>query len=302
MKPEFSAHILRERFTIEDMDGISAPIIALSNRFFLSLTSEKGKTIETFVIRGQMLHTVVRMAGMMMHSFSRNGPLLTRETPFDFDDTWEKAAGMFEYQYNENLWIAVYHNGKQIYSKGQHHTFLDVIEQCEALSTEHKYEDNLRVAEELFNKVGKPVSIHYEANIASNIHVGPVMGRSALILRGAQKTSTFIFTAEKKDTSLKQANPVHFIAATSNYFEGIQLAFQIGQCNEKIRHEMIDPKSDEMIKHSVARDRLAEVADNIRNFEKMYDVYYRPEKPSFAALISNAEEMMQERLNKDVTL
>ncbi len=87
MKPEFSAHILRERFTIEDMDGISAPIIALSNRFFLPLTNEKGETIETFVIRGQMLHTVVRMAGMMMHSFSRNGPILTRETPFDFDDT-----------------------------------------------------------------------------------------------------------------------------------------------------------------------------------------------------------------------
>lgn len=292
---DFSTTVLREKFVITDTGGEAAPIVALANRFALKLIDHKGTLIETFVVRGQMLHTVVRMAGSILNTFERTGPILNRQVPVNWDQMWEKAAGPYERHHNPALWVAIYHEGKIIFQTGEHHTFLDVIEQCEARNN-RDYDNSLRVAEELFSRAGRPVTISHDSSIATTFQVGDTRGKTGLILRGAQRTTTFILNGERRDASMKAVSPVHFINTAAAFLEGIQLSFVVGSGNEKMRHQIITAYSDEGMALSSARNRLAEVNATILTFENLFDVHYRPEKPNFAELVISAENVTRRRL------
>lgn len=297
MNKDFSAQVLRERFVITPVDGGDA-IIALSNRAPLALVDGDGRTVETLVIRGHMLHTVVRMMGSLVNTFARTGPLFSRQIPLDWDHIWDISAGAHERTYNPDLWVAVYHNGKCVYAQGAHHSFLDVIEQCD--SREGKgYDASMKLAENLFNRVGKKVSIVPEESIAATFAMTKAHGRSALVLRGAQKTTTFTFSGESRDFPSREVNPVHFINAAAAFLEGIQLAFTIGSGNEKLRRDMISPYSPDGLMITSARTRLSETGAAIRTFENLHTVHYRPERPDFPLLITQAEIMTRARLDAE---
>jgi hypothetical protein len=292
---DFSTSVLREKFTLQETSGSAEPIIALSNRFGLKLVDSGGRVVETIIVRGQMLHTVVRLAGSILQTFQRTGPIHNRQVPVNWEQLWSNAAGPHEKQFNPNLWIAVYTDGKPIFQDGTHHSFLDVIEQCEARHSRN-YEDSLRVAEDMFNKAGHPVNITHDANVAVTFLIGPDHGKCGVILRGARKTTTFSFQAEKSGKGEKTVNPVHFITTAAALLEGIQLAFVIGTGNEKHRQGLIAPYSDDdRLLHS-ARSRLHEINSSVSTFENMYDVFFRPEKPNFTELVTNAEAVARKRL------
>ncbi len=295
---QFDCTILRERFTIASDEMGREPIIALSNRVRVDLVDGAGKIVETYIVRGQMLHAVVRFAGTIINTFDRTGPLLVRAEPVDWDQLWDLSAGGFEREHNPELWVAVYTKGKPIFKDGSHHTLLDVIEQC-AERAGRPYENAVMIAEELFEQAGKNVTIHHDGNIACTFQIGVEHGRVALVLRDPQKTRTFNFTGDKKDPGIPRLNPVHFINSAAAFLEGIQLSYVIGSGNEKLRQEMFTPGSEEGLRLISARSRLAELNASIRSFENLHTVHYRPEKPEFPALILNAEEITAHRLAED---
>lgn len=295
---DFAAQVLRERFVITPVDGETDSIIALSNRAPLTLIDGDGRIVEKLVIRGHMLHSVVRMMGSLVNTFNRTGPLFNRQIPLDWDQVWDISAGPHERAYNADLWIAVYHNGKIVYQNGQHHSFLDVVEQCDARGNGN-YDAAIKFAETLFNKAGKPVTITYDSTIATTFNIGKLEGRAALILRGAQKTTTFSYTGETKDIPDRHLNPVHFINAAAAFLEGIQLSFTIGSGNEKLRREIFSLYSDDGLLLTSARTRLGESNATIRTFENLHIVHYRPERPDFPTLITNAEGMTRKRLDEE---
>ncbi len=297
---DFSTQILRERFVFAPLpDDGTEPIIALSNRAPLSLIDSDGNVVERFVVRGHMLHSVVRMVGSMMNTFSRTGPLLHRQVPLDWDHIWDLAAGPHERAHNPQLWVAVYHQGKVIFENGARHNFLDIIEQCDTRG-DGDYGASLKTAEELFIRAGKPVKITPESSIAATFQIGAAKGRASLILRGAQKRTTFTFTGEARDMPPdRHLNPVHFINAAAAFLEGIQLAFTLGSGNEKLRRNVFTAHSEEGRMVSSARTRLAETNAAIRTFENLHVVHYRPERPDFPALITNAEQMTRRRLDDE---
>ena len=71
---EFRTSLLREKFTITDMESPDPdnekPIIALSNRIIVALTSDEGLDAETFIIRTQNMHSCARMAAATIKEFS----------------------------------------------------------------------------------------------------------------------------------------------------------------------------------------------------------------------------------------
>jgi hypothetical protein len=296
--PDFNCVVLRERFTIADETGQSAPVIALSNRVQIDLFNDDGKLSESYVLRGHMLHTVVRLAGTILNTFARTGPLMARNVPVDFDQLWDMSAGGHERAHNPNLWVAIYHDGKAIYESGERHPFFDVIEQCDR-RTKGTYENAVLIAEELFEQAGKDVGIRHDSNVACTFQITPTNGRVALVLRGAEKTTTFVFNGEKKEKGGQAIQPVHFINVAAAFLEGIQLSFNTGQGNEKLRRALITAYSPEGRELTSGRARLGELNAAIRAFENLHNVHYRPEKPEFSTLVINAEGVTAKRLDQD---
>lgn len=296
---EFNAHTLREKFVLTDPAGQSPDIIALSNRMKLSLSNDEGKVIEEFVVRAQMGHVTVRLVGLILNAFERTGPLLKRHVPFNWNEAWDKAAGAHEKFFNPDLWGCVYTQGKPLFFQGARHPLLDVIEQVDH-HHQGDYEDSVHVAEEMFARAGKPMQIKYESGISATFKIGDETGKCGLILRDAAKTATFVFHGDKRDLSVKALSPVGFINTSAAFLEGVQLSFVVGQGNEKLRQNVITLYSPEERALTSARTRLAELGAAIRSFENNHNVYYRPDKPSFAELITKAEKKIAQELADSV--
>lgn len=295
---DFQTHLLRERFTLMDKVGKTPDIIALSNRIVLPLPPVPGQPLETFVIRAQVAHAALRLAGLMLNAYERTGPLLHRQIPLDWDDLWARAAGAHEQQFNEKLWGAVYHDGKCIFAASTHHPFFDVIEQVDAKHAKN-YDDSVQVAEKLFSQAGKPITIHYDTGMAATFHIGKQSGKCGLIQRDAVKNQTFVFYGEKRDGAARPLSGASFLQTAAAFWEGIQLSFTIGQGNEKLRQNKITLYSPEEVALSSARTRLAEAQAAIKTFENTHVVTYRPDKADFAQMISKAEQKTAARLSAE---
>lgn len=287
---EINTTLLREKFVIRDLDRPGdAPIVAVSNRFVLPLMTAQGKVAETFVIRAQNMHICIRMAALILNSFQRVGPLMARAEAFDFEAAWGRCCSDFEVACNLSRWICIYHKGKEVFAGGSHHLFLDVIEKCDAKNPGN-YDRAVGIAEETFLGMGRKVSISYEANIGMVMHVKPDIGRCGLIHRGAEKSSTFNFVVEPKgDKGDMDVSPVMCLNVCAAFLEGIQLAFKVGMAKDKLSLDLIDGASSEAKQMRMAKLRLEEVNAEIGVFIEKMHVRFRPEKPEFFTMISDAE-------------
>lgn len=287
---EINTTLLREKFVIRDLDrGGDAPIVAVSNRFVLPLVTAQGKVAETFVIRAQNMHICIRMAAIILNSFQRVGPLLVRAEPFDFAAAWGRCCSDYEVACNLARWVCIYHKGKEIFAAGAHHMFLDVIEKCDAKNPGN-YDRAVGIAEETFLGMGRKVAISYEANIGMVMHVKPDVGRCGLIHRGAERSSTFNFVVEpKRGEEGVNVSPVLCLNVCAAFLEGIQLAFKVGVAKDKLQLDLIDGASTEAKQARLAKFRLEEVNAEIGTFINQMDVRFRPEKPEFFTMISDAE-------------
>lgn len=292
---EFHSSLLREKFSIHDSDPETheqKSIIALSNRIVVELKGQKKDQTELFVIRAQNMHSCVRMAARILKSYKTSGPIMNRPKAYDWEAAWDAIVNDYEYRYNPDRWVAVYHNGRVVFEAGEHHILLDVIEQCDAKNA-HRYEKALPMAEDAFKKAGKIVKIDYDSNVALVINLTPQQGRMGVIMRGPNRTTTFNFSLNAKKDPLNYAQ---CLAAAACFLEGVQLAFMVGMNNIKLYLGIIKRHTTEEKKTKEAGRRLGRLNAEIANLERTYDVHYRPEKPEFGTIINSAEQLGQKTL------
>lgn len=284
---EINTTLLRERFVIRDTENEgAATIVAVSNRLALPMHDGNGDLADTFIIRAQNMHSCIRMSAQLLQSFIRSGPLLSRNTPFDFADAWEKACSDYEIFYNKNRWVAIYHKGVEIFSSGAHHSFLNVIEKCDSKNPGN-YDRSVKIAEDAFSKMGRKISISYEANIGMVLNVKPEIGRCGLVHRGVDRNSTFNFISEPDEA--ETVSPVHCMNICACFLEGLQLSFLIGTTNDKLRLSLIKKFSAEEKQAEQAVARIGQLGIELDVFESRYKLKFRPEKPEFSQAIIDAE-------------
>ena len=297
---DFSTSLLREKFIIHDPYADpgerKGPVVALSNRIVLDLKNDAGEIQESITIRAQNMHSCIRMGAKLLQSFRQGGLLLARANPYDWDAAWETTVNDYEQIYNPQRWVALYTKGRVLFEKGEHHPLLDVIEKCQAVN-KGPYDDAVLMAEDAFKKTGKVVKLEYDGNVALVVNFQEREGRCGIILRGADRTTTFNFVASARATPGAQAfNHAQVLTTAAAFLEGIQMAFLVGMNDEKIRRGIIARPSPEEKQTREARRRLSRLNAEIANLESAYDVRYRPERPEFQSIIIDAEKLAQKIL------
>lgn len=294
---DFQSSLLREKFIIHDPDvkrSDNEPITALSNRMVIHFRRDSEDEGEIYVIRAQNMHLCVRFAGRLLQSYNTGGSLLNRANPFDWESAWEPMVNDYERMFNEDLWVAVYHHGKTIFKKGEHHTLLDLIEKCDS-DNDKDYEYAITMAENAFKQSGKVVKINYDANVALVTTFERSEGRCGVILRGADGTTTFNYkVAPKAGTRGEAPQPINIpqcLSISAAFLEGVQLAFMVGMNMFKMRIGIIEGSSKQDQQTREAQRRLGRLNAEIANLDSNFDVRYRPEKPEFYRIMSEAEEL-----------
>jgi hypothetical protein len=293
---EMQTSLLREKFCIHDTDSDTyeiKSIIALSNRMVIELKGQRKEHAETFVVRAQNMHSCVRMAARIIKTFKTAGPIMSRPKPYDWEAAWDAVVNDYEYRFNPERWIAVYHMGQTIFQSGEHHPLLDVIEKCDARS-KGAYDKAVLMAEDAFKQLGKSVKIEYDSNVALVINLEQQSGRFGVIMRGPTRTTTFNFSVQAKGK--EPINHAQCLAAAACFLEGVQLAFMVGMNNIKLYLGIIARLSDDEKKTKDAARRLARLSSEIANLERTYEVRYRPEKPDLYAIVAEAEKHGQKVL------
>ncbi len=284
---EINTTLLREKFVIRDLDREGdAPIVAVSNRLSLPLYNSAGDLIDTLIIRSQHMHHCIRISAQILRSFINSGPLFSRNAPYDFEEVWNKSLSLYDSSYSANKWIAIYHKGAEIFSSGVHHAFLGVVEKCDSKNPGN-YDQSIKIAEDAFKKMGRKVSISYDANIGMVVSTRSNVGRCGLIHRGAEKNSTFNFSVAQEEPS--NALPVYCLNICAAFLEGLQLSYNTGIAKDKKKLLLIQRYSAEEKQLEAATLRIGELNLELKGFENRLSLKFRPEKPEFSEAIRNAE-------------
>ncbi len=302
---QIDTSLLREKFVIKEKvakgsDLVAQEMCARSNRIMLDMHSvELAK--ETFVIRTDSMHLCARMAGQILANYENKGPFGPRLDYLKWDVIWDSALSDYEKKYNAGRWVAIYHKGKLVFEQGEHHAFLDVIEQFEHKNA-RTYNNSLSTAEKAFHDAGRDVTIDYSSNIALALVMDEKGGRCSTILRAPKKTTAFHFYIKPKYENEKIVVS-QGLSSAANFLEGVNLSFFIGMTSAKVETDEIDQYSDEGVQLRNAHRRLEDIYTKIKSLEDRYAVRYRPERPMFDLIIEHTEsynknQILKERKNR----
>jgi len=286
---EFKASLLREKFTLVPDDKDDSPIIAMSNRIAIPLASPDGIDNEEFVVRTQNMHSCARMAATIVKEFTERGTIIHRAHPVPWSVMWNDVIKGYEKNWNEDIWCAIYFKGRVIFQSGEHHPFLDIIEQCDA-NNMNNYGKSIKLAEDIFAQAGKTVSITHDSNIALVLHTTPEMGKSGIIVRAATGTTTFNYSAKPRSDNDMKINAFTSLTVAASFLEAIQLAFTVGLLRRKKEFKMIERFSEEDKKFDRSKTRLGNLNRAISKYEEKFDVNYRPDRPNFNNMVEKAQE------------
>jgi hypothetical protein len=295
---QIDTSLLREKFVIKektaDKSNMAAQeMCARSNRIVLNLqTKELSK--ETFIIRADSMHLCARMAGHILANYENKGPFSPRLKYLKWDIIWDSALSDYERRYNIRRWVAIYHKGKLVFSQGDHHAFLDIIEQFQNRD-DTGYSESLGLAEKAFQKAGREVTIEYSSNVALAIMMDSKGGRCSTILRAPNKTTAFHYYIKPKNNNEKVVVSQGLTSA-ANFLEGMNLSYFIGITNAQLEMEKIEKYSDEAIQLRHARSRLGEIYIKTSSLENRYAVRYRPERPMFDLIIEHTENLTKKQI------
>lgn len=292
--------MLRERFVITNEGSAKDPVIAMGNRIVISLKESKGQIVEHMIVRGHNMHCVARMAAHLYMDFLKKGAILSRIPNYDWDGVWSNICSTYETLYNPLNWISVYYKGREIFSYGKHHPFLDVMEQCDA-NNRDEYDKAVEIAENIFLQAGKAVKIEKNTNIAAVISTADTRARCGLIMRGAKRPSTFSISFENNEqvAGVKKPEAHMCLNMSAAFLEAIQLAFVAGQIKAKTEVFHLTRASEEARQAEHARIRIGKLNAEIKSYENTFNVRYRPERPDLFHIIDEAYAMFLEIYNKN---
>lgn len=294
MTGEFHTSLLREKFVLRDLNGSDdPPVVAMSNRIALTLTSLRGTETETYVLRAQNMHTCVRFAAAVAKEFYERGAIMARMTDFKWDYLWKDVIKGYERDWNTDIWGAIYQRGKKLYEYGTHHPFLDIIEQCDSINKEGDYEESVAIAENAFKQAGKSMKIDHDANVALIVKIKnneeEREARCGVIVRSAGRTTTFNYTVAPKKADGEMITAPTLLTVSAAFLEGIQLAFTVGMLNKKREIGFIVKYTEEDRKAEKSTSRLINLNTAISRIEQKFLITYRPERPHFAEMVNEAE-------------
>lgn len=296
----FETSLLREKFTItETGTSGAAPVIALSNRMAVTFTNDLDQERETFVIRTQNMHSCVRLAAAIAREVSERGAISYRTTDFHWSHLWHDVIKGYEKDWNEQIWCAIYLNGRTVFREGTYHNFLDIIEQCDAVN-KGEYVEALPFAEKIFQQAGKEVKIGYDANVALIVSVKAEEAKGGIVLRSARKKATFSFRAVKTDKPrAEDLRPPTVLSVCAAYLEGMQLTFQVGMLNAKYALGMIEKYSDDYRRMDRSTRRIGALNRACIQFDTDFTVTYRPERPDFQRYVIEAQSAATRQIEAD---
>jgi hypothetical protein len=296
---DFRTSLMREKFTIQPKDSNEEPIIALSNRIVVHLVSEDKIDDETFVIRTQNMHSCARLAASIVKEFYERGTLANRATPISWKTIWGDVIKGYEKDWNPDIWCVIYHKGRVVYQSGDHHPFLDIIEQCDA-ANKQEYKESIKFAESAFSKAGKDVEIDHDSNVALVISSNQEVAKCGIIVRAATGATTFNYTAKMSEKMQKPLQVHTTLTVAAAFLEAIQLAFQVGLLNRKQEFQLYEKYSDEERKHKRSKNRLNNLDRAIANYEMNFSVNYRPDRPLFKEMVQKAENFAVKILKPEI--
>jgi hypothetical protein len=286
---EFRTSLLREKFVItEKADKSAEPVIAMSNRIAIPLISEDKIDNETYVVRTQNMHSCARLAAAITKEFFERGTIANRAIPMNWEDIWLDVIKGYERDWNPDIWCCIYHRGRVIYQKGEHHPFLDIIEQCDA-ANKSEYVESVKFAEEAFSQAGKEVHIDHETNVALITSCAEEQAKCGIIIRSAGGATTFNYTAVPKPNVNKPIHAHTTLTVAAAFLEGVQLSFKVGLLNKKQEYRLIEKYSDEYRQYKRTHNRLVNLDRAIGMYENKFNVNYRPDRPIFKDIVEKAE-------------
>ena len=292
MVMEFKSTLLREKFVLRDPAGDlsdTPPVIALSNRMVLPLVHTGNlEESETFVIRTQNMHSCTRLCAAIAKEYFERGGITKRVMPFRWDGLWRDVIKGYEKDWNPDIWCAIYYKGRPLFEDGTRHPFLDIIEQCDAVNRDN-YAQSVLFAEKAFQQAGKEMKIEHDSNIALIVSVKDEEAKCGVILRGANRKTTFNYSVKAR----KGGEPVRIptiLTVSAAFLEGVQLAFGVGLANKKRSLGLFEKFSDEDRKGKRGGERLVNLSSAIEGLERKYYVQYRPDRPDFPQMVRDAED------------
>lgn len=301
MALEFKSTLLREKFTLRDPAGElsdTPPVVALSNRMVLPLSSDIEDP-ETYVVRTQNMHSCTRLCAAISKEYFERGAIMRRITPFRWDGLWRDVIKGYEKDWNPDIWCAIYHKGRLIFEDGTRHPFLDIIEKCDAASGQ-SYSESVSFAERAFQQAGKAMKIEHDSNIALIVSIKDEEAKCGVILRGANRKTTFNYTVKRKRLNGEDIRIPTILTVSAAFLEGVQLAFSVGMINKKRAVNMIEKFSDEDRKGKRGGERLINLTNAIEGIERKYWVQYRPDRPDFQKMVREAEEFAMKILKPQI--
>lgn len=302
MTVEFKSTLLREKFTLRDPSGDlsdTPPVVALSNRMILPLTSTAGEESETFVVRTQNMHSCVRLCAAIAKEYFDRGAITKRVMPFRWENIWRDVIKGYEKDWNPDIWCAIYHKGRLLFEDGARHPFLDIIEKCDAVNRE-SYAESVAFAEQAFQQAGKAMKIEHDSNIALVISIKEDEAKGGVILRGANRKTTFNYTITPKKFNAEPIRTPTILTISAAFLEGVQLAFNVGMTNRKRASNLLEKYSDEDRKGKRGAERLANLTGAIEGVERKYICKYRPDRPDFQTMVREAEEFANKILRPQI--
>ena len=290
---------MREKFVIQSEDKEEEPIIALSNRIVIHLISADGIDDETFIIRTQNMHSCARLAASITKEFYERGTIANRAAPISWNNIWGDVVKGYERDWNPDIWCVIYHKGRSVFQDGDHHPFLDIIEQCDAANKD-EYIKSIEFAESAFSQAGKKVKIDHDSNTALVVSSTEEEAKCGIIVRAASGATTFNYVAKISPTINRPIQTHTTLTVAAAFLEGIQLAFQVGLMNRKQEFKLIEKFSDEDRKHKRSKSRLDNLDRAISNYEQGFSVNYRPDRPTFKEMVATAEEFSMKILKPQI--
>lgn len=278
--------MLREKFILREGEDDTDPMVAVGNRITLPLFSKSGQREERLVVRGQNMHTTLRMAAMIAKTYYREGPIQSRSPAYSWLANWNVNLPDFEKKANPDCWVSVYSGGRNLFKYGDYHPFLDVIEQCDARNRD-EYDRAVSIAENAFNMAGRGVKIEHQTTIAMVIGGLQDKTRIGLIYRNPRHTNTFNFSVSPAtSTKIKKlAEPHECMLHAANWLELVQLSVKAGFL--KARRGL---SGSGTLGLDAVTKRLEKLNGELRIFEESFDLTYRPERPDIHTLIEEATD------------
>lgn len=285
---EFSAILMRERFTLTPRGKPEKRQTALGNRLDFRCSDSRGEKEARFIVRAQNIHTCLRIGARIAAQWYEYGHIhSTGRNRFIWGDVYKDAVMDFEKKWNEQCWASAYKNGRLLFHAGTENKneLLDVIEQVHAFKR-GDYKSIAEDAEEIFAQARRKVVIDYDCNLALDLHGSRYSVQNNMVYRDNDGRNTIAMQVRQRELKYVPGAKGAYIklseclSLTAAVFEGFQLGFVIGKTQHRLASGAIRIGHRDAVHADHAIQRLNRLHEAVEQMKTKYFLMFDP-KPDF---------------------